>query len=127
MLKKTPKAVKHSVELLRDIGFKVTDIRSEHPMGNFCILLKSDDFWARLILDKGQEFVKIKFNGEEQWMTTYHIRKIIQPETSFKEYQYNFDKDTQFIKDNYSPIKELFFDENIVNTKKTLKRLFNLG
>ena len=125
MSKKIPETVKHGVELLEDAGFKVTDVRPQ-PNAGFCVLLESDVFLASLILEKGQEFVRIKFNGDEQWIIIYCIRKIIQPETKIIGYQYSFEKDTRFIKDNFITIKELFSDENITNTKKVLKRLFNL-
>ena len=126
MPKKIPEVAKHSVELLEAVGFKVKDVSSMQPIGNFCVLLKSDVLWARLILEKGQEFVDIRFNDDEQWIFTYCVRKIIQPETVFKEYQYSFERDIQFIKDNYITIRELGSNENIANTKKILKRLFNL-
>lgn len=126
MSKKIPEKVKHNVEILVDMGFEVTDVMSTQPIGRFCVTLKSDDFGVRLILDKGQEFVNIAFGENNKWIPISYIRKIIQSAPPSTEYVYNFDIDTQYIKEDYLSIKKLLSDENIANTNKILLRRFNL-
>ena len=124
MAKKIPDKVKHNVELLKDIGFKVTNVIPPADFGNFLVSLRSDDFQVRLILEKGQEFVDIAFENNK-WIPLLYIKRIFRSEPPSTVWIYSFDKETLFIKDNYLSIKELFSDENIANTKGLLLRRFN--
>ena len=125
MAKEIPEMIEHNVELLKDIGFTVTDVIPPASFGNFLVSLSSDNFRIRLILEKCQEFVDIAFDDNRKWIPISYIRKILYSEPPSFEYTYSFDKDTLFIKNNFLSIKELFSDKNIANTKALLLKRFN--
>jgi len=110
--------------LFEEYGFKLTEFKKFESFGDVLVTTKSKDFCLRFVRDRGQTFVEIGPSvGFKEWFDLNVVRMLIQGIDDTKSD--DIIKLQNFLKQNYSKIKELFSQENYLKTEEHLRNIQN--
>ena len=91
MLENIPEIVKHEVNfLIEEMDFEIIDFAKSGHFNNFYVILRSDDFYIKIVSDRSQEFVDISFDNNHEWhkknwIPLGYIRKLLYQDTPLKK------------------------------------------
>jgi hypothetical protein len=110
--------------LFKEYGFQLIEFEKSESFGDVLVTIESKDFRLRFVRDRGQTFIDIcPFIGFQEWFDLNIVRMLIQGIDDTKSDE--IIKLQNFLKQNYSKIKELFGQENYLKTKEQLEKVQN--
>lgn len=110
--------------LFEEYGFQLVEFEKSESFGDVVATIESEDFRLRFVRDRGQTFIDISpFIGFGEWFDFNIVRMLIQGIDNTKSDEVIKLRD--FLKQHYSKVKDLFNQENYLETEKYLKKIQN--